>query len=134
MLNAHALTPPTTSLTALEIANAFIAQMHAGDSSDEIERVRAVVLLAGQHLADLGCAGHWPAFDGATFFEQIAFLERHERLGYALILVGLFGWLAASDLVLVEEALAIIGDIQHSAPKSPLADELCAAAERMLLG
>ena len=116
----------------LAIADLFLAQMHHADHPEEAERVRSVVLLAGQHLADHGQATNWSAFNPETFFHEHDLLDRHELIGYGLILVGLMGWLATIDLLANSEALALIDGIAEYAPAHHLIDDLRVAADRQL--
>ena len=95
---------------------------------DEELKIRETILLAGEHLVSHGRPGRWEVFDAEVFLEQIAFLPESDRMGRALILVGLFGWLAIVGGVQRGVAVDVVCALEKHAPDSPILSERDAAS------
>ena len=96
------------SMSALELADAFISSAGVAGDPDEVERTQNAVMLAAEHVAETAEPGSWEEFDAVDFFRKIDFLSDHEREGIALSLMGFFGWMGMTLLMQPGIAMAAL--------------------------
>jgi hypothetical protein len=108
---------------ALDLADAFLQECGGGDPEGE-RSTREAALLVGEHLAGQKRPGEWQALDAAAFFRQVSHVSKHERIGYALALVGIYGWLGLSGQISPALCGGVIREIHAAAPQADFLDDL----------
>lgn len=116
---------------AMELAEAFIADLHGDSDPDVRERVTSTILCAGQHLAESGHPGVWSAFDPASFLPKMPAASEWDRVGICLDLAGLFGWMGFEGLIAPARVAELLTELRAAGPSHPLVTELCAGTAAM---
>jgi hypothetical protein len=125
------VTAQTRPLTAMDVAESFIRASRCRDDPFECRRVREVVLLVGQHLAERARYGRWEEFDAGRFYQQIAALDADEQIGITVRLLGLYAFLAGERRIVAPRARVIIDAIDREAPDNAVTPALVASCRRL---
>jgi hypothetical protein len=116
---------------ALDLANAFIAEMEIDDPR-EVELTQGDVLIAAQHLAETVGPLRWEGFDPADFFRCIDYMQPRDLEGVGLRLMGFYGWMVLRDVVDPGPGLRILAALRDAAPPSNILSDLYRCAELQL--
>lgn len=115
--------PPTP--TALELADGFIADFHAGDAPEQKETIRSLVLAAGELIAEKGWPGVWDALDHAELLARMPAATPREHAELCLYLVGFTTWLAAGSFVDPDRPLDAATAVLATGTSNPILLALC---------
>ena len=73
---------------ALDLADAFIAEYHAGDDPENHDTIRSLVLAAGELIAENGYPGLWDSLDHVELLARMPAATPRERAEICLYLLG----------------------------------------------
>lgn len=110
---------------ALDLADAFIAEYHAGDDPENRDTIRWIVLAAGELIAENGYPGVWDSLDHVDFLARTPAATPHERAEICLYLLGFTTWLAASSYVDPDRPLDAATAVLATGITDPIIINLC---------
>jgi hypothetical protein len=110
---------------ALDLADAFIAEFHAGDDPEQHDTIRWIVLAAGEAIAEKGYPGVWDSLDHVDFLARMPAATPRERAEICLYLLGFTTWLAASSYVDPDRPLDAATAVLATGITDPIIINLC---------
>jgi len=110
---------------ALDLADAFIAEYHAGDDPEHHETIRWIVLAAGELIAENGYPGVWDSLDHVDFLARMPAATPRERAETCLYLLGFTTWLAAQSYVDPDRPLDAATAVLATGISEPIIVNLC---------